>query len=175
MVAQAEGFHYSTLDKFVQILNIRKNHWITLSNVFCESSEVKAPSGKLIRPTAYAKSYDSLPSLSEKGNDISYLLNVDKCVCELMKPHGTVEIAIENVQQQNGCNDCRLFALVFATALCSNINPNSLVIAQQRLREALMHRLKECDMSYFLQNACDLRSHEFNQQSLFNMRSLVAK
>ena len=90
-----------------------------------------------------------------------------------MKPDGAVEIAIEDVQQQNGCNNCGLFALVFATALCSNINPNSLVIAQQRLREALMRGLKECDMSYFLQNACDSRSREFNEQSLFNMRSLV--
>ena len=60
VVAQDEGFCYSTLNKFVQILNIRKNYWITLSNVFCESSDVEATSGKLVRPTAYAKSYDSL-------------------------------------------------------------------------------------------------------------------
>ena len=39
ITAQAEGFHsHSKMEKNGQIMNIRNCHWITLSNVFCEST-----------------------------------------------------------------------------------------------------------------------------------------
>ena len=79
-----------------------------------------------MRSVAFSKAYDSLLCLSKKHDQFDYPINVEKTVCELVKPHGAVEITVEDVQQQVGNDDCGLFAIAFATALVSNIDPNSL-------------------------------------------------
>ena len=123
IVAQKEGFrHDPNVEPFVQILHINNNHWITISNVFSKSYEFEVTPGYRVRPSINAYVYDSLHEISRKCGNIEYPFNVPKSVCELTKPIGFIEIMVADVQQQNGTNDCGVFAAAFAACLCVNID-----------------------------------------------------
>ena len=67
------------LERFVQVINVRDNHWITLSNV-------RSRDGVHI--------YDSYVSLSRKKNVISYPINVEECACQFTDPVGFVNMYV---------------------------------------------------------------------------------
>ena len=95
---------------FVQIVNVRGNHWITLSNAQNLRLEVSI--------------YDSLHGVDKnKDNDIRYPISVEQSVCQIMRPPHDVTFLVDNVQQQEGGNDCGLFAIAFATLLCVGRDP----------------------------------------------------
>ena len=129
IVAQKEGFrHDPNVEPFVQILHINNNHWITISNVFSKSYEFEVTPGYRVRPSINAYVYDSFHEISRKCGNIEYSFNVPKSVCELTKPIGAIEIMVADVQQQNGTNDCGVFAAAFAACLCVNIDPCTLTL-----------------------------------------------
>ncbi len=82
--ATKQGFaNQEKLERFVQVINVRGNHWITLSNV-------RSRDGVHI--------YDSYVSLSREKNVISYPINVEECACQFTDPVGFVNMYVANVQ-----------------------------------------------------------------------------
>uniref|UniRef100_A0A1X7V770 Ubiquitin-like protease family profile domain-containing protein n=1 Tax=Amphimedon queenslandica TaxID=400682 RepID=A0A1X7V770_AMPQE len=100
---------------FVQILNVGRNHWITVTSLGCEGAN-------------HVIVYDSLPRrnleqrLREQIAAIIYTNSRD------------IRVTIPTVQHQNGSKDCGLFALAFAMSVCSGQNPGSLGYIQDKLR-----------------------------------------
>ena len=102
--------------EFIQIVNI-KNHWITLSTVGCQPGHINI--------------YDSLHMSIPKA--------VKELIADLMQWKGK-EITINycDVQWQIGADDCGIFAIAFATAICNGLDPASIVFDQVQLRKHLM-------------------------------------
>ena len=95
---------------FVQIILVRSNHWITISNISCDKNEVAVYDSK---PTAYLS-----PDTKEK---------IASIICS---DQTQFSITIKQVQRQNGSQDCGLFAIAFAHAICCGIDPTSLSFSQ---------------------------------------------
>ena len=95
-------------EKYIQVLHVDDNHWITVSNI------------DVGQDTAVADIvfvYDSL--LSPKMN-----LKTKKQVCSLARPSSrTITFDIVNVMGQTNSYDCGLFALVYATELAYGNDP----------------------------------------------------
>jgi len=93
---------------FVQVINVRGNHWITLSNLLCTIDQTCV--------------YDSYLDLNVKTalKKISYPVEVDIAACELAKREKSFTMLLEEIQQQEGGNDCGLFAIAYAVLLCFN-------------------------------------------------------
>jgi hypothetical protein len=85
---------------FVQVLNVSNNHWITISTIGCE-----AFAGKVCDSL-----HGYLPS------------RTPRLVADLMQSQDrAIKVQYCDVQWQSGGSDCGLFALAFATSLCSGI------------------------------------------------------
>lgn len=100
----------------VQILNSNKQHWICISTIDCIPGHVKV--------------YDSLyptPSMSAVRQ-----------ICNLLQAHEP-EVVVEmmDVQTQTGGDDCGLFAIAFALAICSGNNPCHFTLRQDLMRSHL--------------------------------------
>ena len=105
--------------EFVQILNINGNHWVTVSNIGCDRGHLNV----------YDSLHGKLPTETKK------------VVADLLQHTGNrLTLHYHNVQWQNGANDCGLFAIAFACALCSGENPANKIFEQNKMR---VH-LKRC-------------------------------
>ena len=112
-LALAEKYGYvitADNERFVQIINVRKVHWITLSNIQSDLDQVFI--------------YDSLMSLNVRREDkISFPINVEQTACQLLRPNWNyLEMCVVDVQQQQGGKDCGLLAILF-TLLGKKPNP----------------------------------------------------
>ena len=141
VVARKGGFPCSDSGQgFVQIINIRQNHWLTLSNVLWASSHTCV--------------YDSLNALTltlrPNKKQVSYPINVDQAACQTSRCDESFPMVVENVQQQNLGEDCGLFAIVFAALLCNNQDPAKAVINQSIKRQELLHGLQDIDITRFV-------------------------
>ena len=98
-----KGYRFQCVTgKFVQVLNVNKSHWVTVSNVDCETDTVDV--------------YDSAYSW----------LNLDskKQICSLVRPSSKLlQIRMVNIQRQGNSSDCGLFALASATSLVNGRDP----------------------------------------------------
>ena len=151
VLAQKEEFVFDpNIDSFLQIIHINGNHWVTISNVFCNSLPFEAAPGHLVRPITSAKVYDSLQILNVKRGTLKYPYTVARSIWELTKADKAIELVVENVQQQNGGNDCGLFAVAFTTCSWKNIYPCSMTFDQTKMRRALLKCLCEHDMTRFI-------------------------
>jgi len=103
--------------EFVQILNLNNNHWITVSTVGCQPGHINV--------------YDSLHmTLSE---------HIKKVLADLLRRQDrTITINHCNVQWQSGSSDCGLFAIAFATAICSGHDPATRVFDQSQMRQHMI-------------------------------------
>ena len=92
-------------DHFVQIMNLGRDNWITISNIYSDHSTV------LI--------YDSLTPCSNS----LFHAHIASFVNHLSS---SLQIKLEwpNVQRQTGGNDCGLFAIATATKLCAGQDPS---------------------------------------------------
>ena len=86
-------------EEFVQILNVTNNHWIALSTVGCEASTIKV--------------FDS--SGMSRSKLPNHTLKVIARLMQCNERHFTIEFV--DVQQQEGADDCGLFALAFITTI----------------------------------------------------------
>ena len=93
---------------FVQVINVRGNHWITLSNLLCTIDQTCV--------------YDSYLDLNVQKKVI-YPVEVDIAACELAKREKSFNMPVEEIQEQEGGNDGGLFALAYAVLLCLNEDP----------------------------------------------------
>lgn len=102
---------------FIQIVHTGGNHWLTVSNLFCESNQICV--------------YDSLSTvLDEKDKQIlSWLIRPvdDKFM-----------IIYPAVQQQSNSSNCGLFAVAFAFVLSRNLKPENCQFREGRLRTELL-------------------------------------
>lgn len=88
--------------KFVQVLNVSGNHWITISTIGCEASTLNV----------YDSMHGNLPTSAQRL--VADLVQCQECA---------ITVQYIDVQWQSGETDCGLFALAFATSLCSGQDP----------------------------------------------------
>ena len=60
-----------------------------------------------------------------------------------------LEVRFIDVQVQEGSDNCRVFAIAFATALGDNVDPHSLSLDQKKMREHLANCFEEGEMLPF--------------------------
>ena len=102
--------------EFVQIVNIGHNHWITLSTIGCQPGHINV--------------YDSL--------HMTLSSDVKELIADLLQWKGNyITIHYCDVQWQVDGNDCGIFAIAFATAICNGDEPASIVFDQNNMRKHL--------------------------------------
>ena len=104
--------------KFVQILHTGAQHWICISNIYC--NQINA-----------IKIYDSLYSgvntfTKKQIAGILYIESAD-----------AIEIIVEPVTQQANGSDCGVFAIAFAAALCYGQDPSKVNFQTCKIRNCL--------------------------------------
>ena len=117
-------------NRFVQILHVHSNHWLTVSNVECNGDTVKI--------------YNSMNSTRLETNS--------KFMCQiaaLVKCQNSVRVEYVTVKQQQGASDCGLFAIAFATSLCFGLPPENQNFVQSEMRAHLSVCFLEGKMSPF--------------------------
>ena len=117
-------------EDFVQLAHIEQSHWVCFSSINC--------------PPGVVDVYDSAPYSSSTCNVLL------KQVAAVAKCQDTnLEVRFVDVQVQEGTNDCGLFAIAFATALCNGVDPYSLSLDQKSMREHLLNCFEEGEMLPF--------------------------
>ena len=103
--------------EFVQILHHGQNHWIIISTVGCSSNTVHV--------------YDSL--------NLPFTKDLEAILADLLFTNNT-HIILKNIkiQYQRGTNDCGLFAIATACAICNGHNPAELKFNQKCMRQHLL-------------------------------------
>ena len=81
----------------MQILNVRRSHWITVSTIGCPKEQVN--------------NFDSLPCVDVPRQMKEQIAAI--CFME----ESSITLNFPNVQTQIGGSDCGLFALAFAMSL----------------------------------------------------------
>ena len=102
---------------FVQIIHISQNHWVCASN--------------RLTPDGVVEVYDSLPATCNNT-----LTGQIAAILRCSTPHFTIRWA--SVQLQSGKDDCALFAVAFAEALCAGKDPHTLCFNQSLMRHHLL-------------------------------------
>ena len=106
--------------EFVQILHHGQNHWITISTVGCSSNTVHV--------------YDSL--------NLPFTKDLEAIVADLLFTNNThIILKHIKIQYQRGTNDCGLFAIATACAICNGHNPAELKFNQKCMRQHLLECL----------------------------------
>lgn len=110
--------------QFVQILNVHGNHWLTVSNIQCNSNTINI--------------FDSLKSSQLETSD-----NFNCQVATLMNCQSTsIKIEFASIKQQRGSTDCGLFAIACATSLCFGVSPET----QNFVKDEMRSHLGKCFM-----------------------------
>ena len=116
VLAEFHEYNSGTED-FVQVVNIDCRHWVCISNKFCSPGVVQI--------------YDSMPHLTMSSAMVRHQ------VATILKTNFFV-LEHVNVQRQIGSSDCALFAMAFATSLCTEQDPYSIGYTQSSMREDLI-------------------------------------
>ncbi len=109
--------------EFVQVINVSRAHWITISTIGCSTGEVNV--------------YDSLTSC-----DLSSRVKQQIASICFSREHN-ITLNFRSVQQQQGGSDCGLYSLAFALSLCAGKNPSAVNYIQHRLRTHLVECLEQ--------------------------------
>lgn len=134
---------------FVQIVHISQNHWVCVSN--------------RLSPPGVCDVYDSLPP--------TYSSTLTTQVATMMKcssPQFTLRYV--DVQHQSGGDDCALFAVAFADALCAGADPHTLSFNQSLMRKHLQHCFEEGMITAFPTAAKPQRLHRHRVKSFRTIR-----
>ena len=102
---------------FVQIMNVGRKHWVTITNIGCQDNVVKV----------YDSKYMELP---EKDRKKFY-----QCLAALINtscPYMT--IVWPSMQNQKGSSDCGLFAVASAYSLFNGEDPSTQAYDQKMMR-----------------------------------------
>ena len=109
----------------MQITCVRGNHWICLSTVGCQPSEVIV--------------YDSLNGRLDP--------HTKKLVADIMQSRERhIDIFYADVQHQSGSNDCGLFAIALATSVCYGKDPATSSFKQSNMRSHLFSCIEKGKM-----------------------------
>jgi len=117
-----QGRHeYDVSTKIVQILHVRGNHWVVISNLLCHDNEIKY--------------YDTIYNdIDQRTQD---LLN------KMFGEDVTVTVDTQ-VQKQKGDKDCGVFCIAIATSLLHNQTPGP--FTQSLLRPHLIYCIENKSM-----------------------------
>lgn len=116
-------------DQFIQIFNIRGNHWVTISNIGCAANNYTV--------------YDSIPY-----GDVSSRVKEQLCAL-IFSESKQIALNFPQLQCQRGGGDCGLFAIAFATSLCTGLDPTDLKYEQHYLRDHLLNCIKKKSITPF--------------------------
>ncbi len=108
--------------EFVQILNI---NWLAVSSPLNHSETII---------NVYNSLHMTLPGAAKK---------IIASLCQHRS--STIKVLYHDVQWQSGSNDCGVFAIAFATAVCEGKNPAAVVFDQSNMRA---HLLKSVEMRH---------------------------
>ena len=111
------------------MLNVAGNHWITVSNIWCQPGEVNI--------------YDSIRSR------VVSTRTRDQIAAILFSQRQKITLTISAVQEQRGSSDCGLFALAYATSLCSGEHPAQVNYVQHMFRNHLLTCLQRRQITPF--------------------------
>lgn len=125
---QQARFNFSISDKVVQIVHVRMDHWIVISNIFTSTK------GQV---DVYDTSYGEI----DKSSRILIYSMFDE----------PVQInLIQGMQKQVGGVDCGVFSIAIATSLVHGQNPVSVVYNQPSLRAHLVSCFEKLAMIPFI-------------------------
>lgn len=113
--------------KFVQILHIRQNHWITVSNIFCDENQLSVYDSK------------SAPLDPRTLQTLSWMVRPQSDHFDVLQPA---------VQQQSNFSNCGLFSIAFAYALCKGHPPELCKFNEGRLRAQLYSSLTKQSITF---------------------------
>ena len=120
--------------EFVQIVNIHGNHWITPSNVGCKPGHINV--------------YDSLHmGLSKEAKELLPIF----CSTKRIPSSSTIYC---DIQWQSGGNDCGLFSIAFATAICAGSSPVSKMYDQSKMWQHLVQCFEGGVLTQFPGRSC---------------------
>ena len=122
--------HSATYDSslFVQILHINSCHWVCVSNNNCAPATVDV--------------FDSMLSVSSKVLE-KQVAAVARC------REQELTIRYIDVQQQEGGEECGLFAVAFARHLCSGGDPHTLALEQAAMCDHFAQCLEDGELLPF--------------------------
>ena len=100
------GYIPTATDKFVQIVHINGNHWMTISNVLSTNPDTFQWYDSLVNPC-------NLPQFPQKVAAAMLFSSAERLFVDVM-----------DIQQQNRGSDCGLFAIANAIALCHGTDPS---------------------------------------------------
>ena len=104
-------------EECVQVLHSGGNHWLTISTIGCPYSTINI--------------YDSMCCTLPHSTQ--------KMICALLVSHEpNVTLRFIDVDRQNNANDCGLYALAFASTLCSGKDPRHITFSKTDLRKHLL-------------------------------------
>ena len=116
--------------EFVQIINVRGNHWCVVSTIGCD------------RDSGVVNVYDSLyPSVP---SDTIYLI-----ASMIRSSASRLEVRMANVDKQSNCSDCGVLAIAFAFDICSGSDPCKAMFDHKIIRKHLLMCLEDCKFSRF--------------------------
>ena len=92
--------------RFIQIIHVNENHWVTVSNI-------KVPGDEIFRESICID--DSLCSTSISNT-------AQKQICSFVRPQGK-SLQFDLMNTQDSLNDCGLFAISYATELVYERDP----------------------------------------------------
>ena len=113
----------SKADNLIQIMYVSRSHWVCASNIGCPKNAVNV--------------YDSIPAYSIGSPSLKRQL---AAILHTQTP--SFEVNFINVQQQNGSNDCGLFAIANTVSLCLRNDPHLLRYNQKQMRNHLYNCLE---------------------------------
>lgn len=128
---------------FVQIVNVN-SHWISLSN---------SVSGTVTPGTINC--YDSM---HRTFFEIPHIIKNVSASLMFLECNTSITVQIPSCKQQIGSNDCGLFAIANATAVCFGFNPSHCVWKQNKMRPHLARCMKNGKMEMFPHDVCQLTS-----------------
>ena len=105
----------SNSESFIQILFVCGNHWVCVSNKICASNSVEY--------------FDSFVTVPEDKGDIACQIS-----SIVVTDNPTFDINVVNVHQQEGSDNCGLYALAYAFDLCFGIDPFESKYKQEAMR-----------------------------------------
>ena len=122
---------YSIVESvFTQIIHdSNRNHWVTISNL--DSSE---------RENVFV--FDSMFSRGSSSMKAQVA-----CLLHTSKSEFTLNFV--DVHKQTGSNDCGLFSIAYAVALCLGKNPSTVVFDQPKMRSHLISCIEQQNFSLF--------------------------
>ena len=113
--------------EFVQIVNVRNNHWCVVSSVGCEG---------------VVNVYDSLYSSVSKDT-------VSLVASMVHSSASSLVVRTMNVEKQKNGSDCGVLSIAYAFDICSGFDPCVVRYDHEKIRQHLVLCLENCQFSRF--------------------------